>query len=262
MNGNNDDSIQSKNKWQFNHAGIGAVFLKINRLVTDNKPDCKSTVDFEKLFTGHFPEKKYEEVQELLGTLYNECVSFRRKKSQAISSSVYKIPDAATAIQQAEVQDIPSTLSTEYVSFSSKKTQTISSSVYKTPDAAPTIQQTSQQASLMLVFGKSWQINIDTLNGVTEIDAMHREILKEYEWFWYGAPKQVPTLSDDDQGSMFWVQIDYSGELININQQVKTYLQVTDLLDRLVNKKLKLNPIKTGGPFNYKCLSQKGFLKA
>jgi len=128
--------------------------------------------------------------------------------------------------------------------------------------ASPATKLTIRGTSLILVFGKSQQINIDELKGISEIDAMHRQILKGYEWFWHGEHKDVPDLSKDDQGSMFWIQIDYSGGVINVNQKVKTYLQITDLLDRLVNKELKLNSIKTGGPFNYECLSQRGFLKA
>ena len=152
-------------------------------------------------------------------------------------------------------------LLTYHIKETINKNQTQSSSaslVHKTPVVAPTI----QRASLILVFGKSHQINIDELKDISKIDATHRQILKGYEWFWHGEQKQVPILSNEDQGSMFWIRIDYSGGVINVNQQVKTYLQVTDLLDRLVNNEIELNLIKTGGPFNYECLSQKGFLKA
>lgn len=115
--------------------------------------------------------------------------------------------------------------------------------------------------SLILMFGKSNQANIETLKGMTELTEIHKKILKTYEWFWFGSQLRAPEISSYSKSEgMFWVRIDFSstGNLKNITN----YLDITDLLKQLLDKKFLLTSITCGGPFDYALLSSKGFHRA
>ena len=117
-----------------------------------------------------------------------------------------------------------------------------------------------EQVSLILVFGKSKKQALSDLIGKTDISAATCEILKQYEWFWYGKQNLLPVIhSSENSGNMFWLRIDFSGKNL---REIKNYLDISDLLTHIMNQKLDIEPITVGGPFDYAILTSKGFFRA
>ena len=117
-----------------------------------------------------------------------------------------------------------------------------------------------QNVSLVLVFGKTNKPNIYDLDGKTEISTENCNTLKKYEWFWYGKQNASPVDDSDENsgGNMFWLQMDFS---MNTPKSIRTHIDISDLLDEIVKKNIRLEAITVGGPFDYNSLSSKGFLR-
>lgn len=144
-------------------------------------------------------------------------------------------------------------------SQSTERKESPSSTPDTEPDTDAPTDVPDNRKSLVLVFGKSKQTDIETLKKKTELTEAHQKILKTYEWFWYGCQTESPQMSScEKSGSMFWLQIDFSSDR---PKEITNYLEISDLLGQL-SKNHSVSSITCGGPFEYAVLTSKGFHRA
>jgi hypothetical protein len=121
----------------------------------------------------------------------------------------------------------------------------------------------SENKTLILVFGQSYWDGIRDIENKTMFNDSDYELLKKYEWFWYGlsGTNSLAEISNDQQGNMCWLQLDVK---LNNMLEVKNRLHFIELIDKI--KKLQVTEIqmKVGGLFQLATsgLSSKGFIKA
>ena len=120
-----------------------------------------------------------------------------------------------------------------------------------------------ENKTLILVFGQSLFTGVKEIQSKTNFNDGDYELLKKYEWFWYGKI-DTPTsneISNDAQGNMCWLQLDMKS---NSMLEVKSRLHFIELIDKIKKEQITVTQMKVGGLFQLATsgLSGKGFIKA
>ncbi len=122
---------------------------------------------------------------------------------------------------------------------------------------------TTLNKTLILVFGHSKLAGVNEIQRKTKFNDSDYELLKEYEWFWYGeSGNTTPAeISKDEQGNMCWLQLDMKS---NSMLEVKSRLHFIELIDKIKKEQITVTQMKVGGLFQLATsgLSGKGFIKA
>ena len=117
--------------------------------------------------------------------------------------------------------------------------------------------------TLILVFGQSQWAGISEIQSKTTFNDNYYELLKKYEWFWYGVSETniLAGISNDKQGNMCWLQLDMKSNNV---LEVKSRLHFIELIDKIKNGQITVTRMKVGGLFQLATsgLSGKGFIKA
>ena len=133
----------------------------------------------------------------------------------------------------------------------------------KTPTPVSKDLAQSENKTLILVFGQSYWDGIRDIENKTKFNDGDYELLKEYEWFWYGeSGNTTPAeISKDEQGNMCWLQLDMKS---NSMLEVKSRLHFIELIDKIKKEQITVTQMKVGGLFQLATsgLSGKGFIKA
>ena len=122
---------------------------------------------------------------------------------------------------------------------------------------------TTINRTLILVFGQSQWTGVSEIKNKTKFNDSDYELLKKYEWFWYGESEAttLAKIPDDKQGNMCWLQLDV--KLKNV-LEVKNRLHFMELIDKIKKEQVNVTLMKVGGLFQLATsgLSDKGFIKA
>jgi hypothetical protein len=118
-----------------------------------------------------------------------------------------------------------------------------------------------KRMSLILVFDKS---HLDSLVKIKEeqkiTDNDYNLLVNGMEWYWFGGSGDDLTIPNDEVGNMCWLRFDFlSFDQPEIKGQCR--LALKNLIKEIKNLSVDGTKISTGGCFQFRILSDKGFTK-
>lgn len=134
-------------------------------------------------------------------------------------------------------------------------------SKYKIVENIQVDESGGRNKTLILVFGRSKFESIIELSNKKEFDTSDYELLKNYEWFWFGSDNKPKDISTETNGNMCWLEINM---ILDKVFEVKDRMNFIDLLDMIKKEQVTISSMKTIGLFmlGTSGLSVKGFKKA